>query len=88
MTQISSDLTMLLWVAIPILIIEFAVIVSATSTRTRLVRQHEGDIRLPYKRYKQLYPTSSMNYEDYKQMQMRDAYRRSINSKELKRMVH
>ncbi len=84
----SDGLTTLLWIAIPILIIEFAVLVSATSTRTRLVKQHEGDIRLPYKRYKQLYPSTSMNYEDYKQMQMRDAYRRAINSKELKRMVH
>ncbi len=83
-----DGLTNLLWIAIPILIVEFAVLVSATRTRTRLVKQHDGDIRLPFKRYKQLYPSTSMSYDDYKQMQARDAYRRAINSKELKRMVH
>ncbi|MCX6648535.1 MAG: hypothetical protein NTV61_04005 [Candidatus Bathyarchaeota archaeon] len=78
----------LLWVAVPILVIEFAVMVSATRPRNRLIQQHEGDIRLPYKRYRQLYPNTNMSYEDYKEMQARDSYRHAISSKELKRMVH
>jgi hypothetical protein len=78
----------LLWVAIPVLVIEFAVMVSATRPRNRLIQQHEGDIRLPYKRYRQLYPNTHMSYEDYKDMQARDSYSHAINSKELKRMVH
>ncbi len=77
----------LVLVAVSIFVVGFAVIVIAARPRDRLVRQHEGDIRLPYKRYKQLYPSSPISYEEYKQMQMRDSYRRAINSKELKRMV-
>lgn len=77
----------LLWIAIPILVLEFVSLAISARPRDRLIQQHEGDIRLPYKRYKQLYPNTHMSYEDYKQMQMRDAYRVTINSKELKRMV-
>ncbi len=77
----------LIWVAVPILAVEFAIIAGAAKPRMSLKKQHEGDIRLPYKKYKQLYPSTTMNYEDYKQMQMRDSYRRAISSKELKRMV-
>jgi hypothetical protein len=77
----------LIWVVVPVLAVEFAIIASAAKPRTSLKKQHEGDIRLPYKKYKQLYPNTTMNYEDYKQMQTRDSFRRAINSKELKRMV-
>lgn len=87
MSQTTGDITGLIWAAIVILIIEFAVIAQSTRPRDRLIQQHEGDIRLPYKRYRQLYPNTHMSYDDYKQMQMRDAYRVAINSKELKRMV-
>jgi hypothetical protein len=77
----------LIWVAVPVLAVEFAIIAGAAKPRTSMKKQHEGDIRLPYKKYKQLYPNTTMSYEDYKQMQTRDSYRRAINSKELKRMV-
>jgi hypothetical protein len=77
----------LIWIAVPIIAIEFAIIAGVAKPRTSLKRQHDGDIRLPYKKYRQLYPSTTMSYEDYKQMQMRDSYRRAINSKELKRMV-
>jgi len=78
----------LLVVAIPIIVIEVAVIVAATRPSHRDVTQHEGDIRLPYKRYRELYPHTSMTYEEYKQMQARDSFNHSISSKQLKRMVH
>ena len=49
--------------------------------------QHELDIRLTYKRYKELYPNSPISYEKYKEMQKKQAFRRSISSRKLKRMV-
>jgi hypothetical protein len=78
----------LIWVAVPLLVVEIAVIVAATRPARRIAQQHEGDIRLPYKRYRKLYPNTSMSYEDYKKMQARDSYRHAISSKTLKRMVH
>ncbi|MGF3521625.1 MAG: hypothetical protein ACQXXJ_00830 [Candidatus Bathyarchaeia archaeon] len=49
--------------------------------------QMELDLRLPYRRFRQLYPTSRLTYEEYKQLQMRRAFRRSLSSQENKRMV-
>ena len=49
--------------------------------------QMELDMRLPYKRFKQLYPESKWTYEEYKRMQMQTAFRRSYSSQENKRMV-
>jgi hypothetical protein len=49
--------------------------------------QMELDMRLPYRRFKQLYPESKWNYEEYKKMQMRTAFRRSFSSQDNKRMV-
>ena len=49
--------------------------------------QHELDIRLTYKRYMELYPHASITYQQYKDLQKRNAFRRSISSRKLKRMV-
>ena len=49
--------------------------------------QMELDMRLPYRRFKQLYPESRWTYEEYKKMQMKSAFRRSTSSQENKRMV-
>ena len=49
--------------------------------------QMELDLRLPYRRFRQLYPTSRLTYEEYKQLQTRSAFRRSLSSQENKRMV-
>jgi hypothetical protein len=49
--------------------------------------QMELDMRLPYRRFRQLYPESKLNYEEYKKMQMRTAFRRSFSSQDNKRMV-
>lgn len=49
--------------------------------------QHETDIRLTYKRYKELYPTSKVGYAEYKKLQTKQAYRRSVSSRKIKRMV-
>jgi len=37
--------------------------------------QMEIDLRLPYKRFKQIYPYSKITYQEYKQLQMRNAFR-------------
>lgn len=47
----------------------------------------ELDMRLPYKRFRELYPYSKMTYEEYKELQMRSAFKRAISSNENKRMV-
>ena len=49
--------------------------------------QMELDLRLPYKRFKQLYPESKWTYKEYKRMQMQTAFRRSYSSQDNKRMV-
>ena len=50
-------------------------------------KQMEIDMRLPYRRFKQLYPYSPWTYEEYKKMQMQTAFRRSTSSQANKRMV-
>jgi hypothetical protein len=49
--------------------------------------QMELDMRLPYKRFKQLYPENKWTYKEYKMMQMQTAFRRSYSSQDNKRMV-
>ena len=49
--------------------------------------QMELDMRLPYRRFKKLYPGAAWTYEEYKKMQMRTAFRRSMSSQDNKRMV-
>jgi len=49
--------------------------------------QMELDMRLPYRRFKELYPNTRMTYQEYKQLQMRTAYRRGVSSDKNKRMV-
>ena len=49
--------------------------------------QMELDMRLPYKRFKQLYPENRWTYKEYKRMQMQTAFRRSFSSQDNKRMV-
>jgi len=50
-------------------------------------KQMELDLRLPYRRFKQLYPSSKISYKEYKQLQMQRAFRRSMSSQDNKRMV-
>jgi hypothetical protein len=49
--------------------------------------QHETDIRLTYNRYKELYPHSKITYSEYKELQKKKAFKRSVSSRKLKRMV-
>ena len=49
--------------------------------------QLEIDLRLPYKRFKQLYPETEITYEEYKRMQKESSFKRALSSKHNKRMV-
>ena len=49
--------------------------------------QMELDLRLPYRRFRQLYPHSKLTYKEYKKLQMQRAFRRSMSSQDNKRMV-
>jgi len=53
----------------------------------QFANQMELDMRLPYRRFKQLYPETRWTYEEYKKMQMQTAFRRSYSSQDNKRMV-
>jgi hypothetical protein len=55
--------------------------------RTEWGGQMELDMRLPYKRFKEMYPYSRMTYTEYKQLQMKSAFRRAVSSEKNKRMV-
>lgn len=50
-------------------------------------RQRETDLRLTYKRFKELYPHSQITYEEYKKLQAEKAFKRAISSEKIKRMV-
>ena len=51
------------------------------------VRYYETDLRLTYKRFMELYPNSEISYEEYKKLQARKAYKRTVSSRKIKRMV-
>lgn len=72
-----------------ILIGTFVIIIIGSHFASGISRktQHEADIRLPYKKYRELYPRTTFTYEQYKEMQARDAFNVSIPSKKLIRMV-
>jgi hypothetical protein len=49
--------------------------------------QMELDLRLTYKRFKELYPYTEMSYQEYRQLQMQRSFRRAVSSEKNKRMV-
>lgn len=51
------------------------------------IRYYETDLRLTYKRFKELYPNSQISYVEYKKLQTRKAYKRAVSPKKIKRMV-
>ena len=59
-----------------------------TATGRMQIREYaETDLRLTYKRFKELYPFSPITYQEYKQLQARKAFRRAVSSEKIKRMV-
>lgn len=55
--------------------------------RGEFVRYSETDLRLTYKRFKELYPYSKMTYQEYKKLQSEKAFKRAVSSQKIKRMV-
>jgi len=49
--------------------------------------QREVNLRLTYKRYRELYPSANISYQEYKRMQAARAYRKAVSSIKIKRMV-
>ncbi len=57
------------------------------SSRGEFGERIETDIRLTYKRFKELYPHSQITYQEYKKLQAEKAFKRAISSEKIKRMV-
>jgi len=55
--------------------------------RTQAGEPLEIDLRLTYKRFKELYPFSQITYREYKKLQMERAFKRAVSSEKNKRMV-
>ncbi len=47
----------------------------------------ETDLRLTYKRYREIYPNSTISYPEYKKLQTRKAYKKAVSSMKIERMV-
>ncbi len=47
----------------------------------------ETDLRLTYKRYRELYPNSTLEYSEYKRLQARRAYKKAVSPTKIERMV-
>ena len=60
---------------------------SSTPVRSRFGEPRETDLRLTYKRFKELYPYSKIDYREYKKLQARKAFKRAVSSQNIKRMV-
>ena len=56
-------------------------------TRRESGGQWETDLRLTYKRFKDLYPYSKITYQEYKRLQAQKAFKRAVGSEKIKRMV-
>ncbi|MBM3292790.1 hypothetical protein FJY84_08965, partial [Candidatus Bathyarchaeota archaeon] len=64
---------MIEYVAIGLVLIA-VVIILYQNPKKNTVLHHEADIRLPYKKYKELYPRTGYSYVDYKKMQTKEAF--------------
>jgi hypothetical protein len=61
--------------------------ISSTRVRSRFGEPRETDLRLTYKRFRELYPHSKIAYREYKELQARKAFKRAVSSQDIKRMV-
>ena len=47
----------------------------------------EIDLRLPYRRFKQIYPNNEITYDEYKKIQVQSSFKRAISSQKNHRMI-
>jgi len=81
---------MVLLILLIVLFVEIMIVISWKSkviAEARKASQDETDLRLTYKRYKELYPDVTLSYSEYKQLQARRAYKKAVSSMKIKRMV-
>jgi len=80
---------MILEAAAVIIVLEIVVfMVSRGEIEVNSAIKRDTDLRLPYKRYRKIYPNVSISYDDYKKLQARTAFQSTVPSKMIKRMVH
>jgi hypothetical protein len=84
-----STILWLIFIAVMVWILLLFIAAWLGSPRTSrvLTMQRDVDLRLTYKRYMELYPSTQMSYEDYKRLQAQRAYRKAVSSTKIKRMV-
>lgn len=72
-----------------LLIVEVTIVILLKFRRkmTGKGRAHETNLRLTYKRYRELYPSSTITYSKYKKLQTRSAYKKAVSSMKIERMV-
>jgi len=81
-------LTILLLIFIGLLVWIFLLLIAAWAGSPKTYNlQKEVDLRLTYKRYTQIYPSTRISYAEYKRMQTQRAYRKAVSSTKIKRMV-
>jgi len=84
----------LLWLAFGLIIVYilYEVLRRFGGEARRYTRSVQGeilelDLRLPYKRFMELYPWYQITYSEYKKLQMQRAFKKAIGSETNKRMV-
>jgi hypothetical protein len=93
-------MSIIIWVFLGSILIVLLLVISRQSTEkpqrrrikvedTRLGWEgvRETDLRLTYKRFKELYPYARITYTEYKQLQREKAFKRAVSSQTIKRMV-
>lgn len=53
----------------------------------RIYGVRETDLRLTYKRFREIYPNNTISYSEYKKLQTRKAYKKAVSSMKIERMV-
>ena len=93
-------MNIIIWIFLGFILIVLLLLISRQSTEkpkrrragvesTRLGWEgvRETDLRLTYKRFKELYPFARITYAEYKQLQKEKAFKRAVSSQTIKRMV-
>jgi len=75
------------WIFVVLVVLSLWWFAGRRSSRKRSNVHFETDLRLTYKRFKEIYPYSKLTYQEYKKLQRQKAYRRNVSSQEIKRMV-
>jgi len=72
-----------------LLIVEITIVILLKFRRKMTSKggARETNLRLTYKRYREIYPNSTISYPEYKKLQARKAYKKAVSAMKLERMV-